>query len=113
MYSQLVAYGDPAVMKVVAAAKNLQVVALGHERLTDVVDFFRFLWLASPHAEDHVTVNVAFDLVTQVTFVAYKTRFFGVLKIISVALVNFSVDSLLDPHDLIDKPTRQKTMLDW
>ena len=57
-------------MQIVASAEDLQVVALWHESLTDVVDLLWLLRLASAHTENDVTVNVALDAITEVTLVA-------------------------------------------
>lgn len=102
--SQLIAYGAPSVMQVVATSKNLKEVSLWHEGFANVVNFFRLLGLAAPHAEYHVAVNAAFDAISQVTLVANKASFFRVLKVVAVAFVDLAVNGLLDPDDLIDKP---------
>ena len=104
MKSQLVANGDPTIMQVVSSAKDLEVVPLGHQGLTDFVHFLRLLRLTSPHWEYDITVNVAFDFIAQVSLVADEHRLFGMLQVISVPFVDLAVDSLLYPNNLIDQP---------
>ena len=52
--SKLVSDGDPAIVEVVTAAENLEVVAVGHEGLRYLVYFFWLLRLPTTLTEDDV-----------------------------------------------------------
>jgi len=41
--SELISNGDPAVVQVVSAAKDLHVIAVGNQSLCQVINLFRFL----------------------------------------------------------------------
>ena len=90
-------------MKIVSASKNLQIVALWDERLNDVVHLLRLLRLTSAHAEDDIAVDAAFDSVAEIALVADEAGLFGMLKIVAVALIDLTIDGLLDPYDFVDK----------
>ena len=91
-------------MKIVSAAKDLQVVAMGHQGLAYVVHLFRLLRLASAHAEDDVAVDAADEAVPEVSLVADEARLLRMLQVVAVSFVDLAVNGLLDPDDLIDKP---------
>jgi hypothetical protein len=56
--SELIANGDPTVVKVVPSPKYLEVVPVGHQRFCNLVDLLRLLRLTSPLAEDDITLDV-------------------------------------------------------
>ena len=105
--SELIANSDPAVVQVVAPTKYLQVVALGYQRLADIVDLFGLLGLSTPHAEDYVAVDAASNPIAQITLVAHKARLLGMLQVIAMPLVDLSVDGLLHPDDLVYQPSHK------
>ena len=90
-------------MKIVTASEDLQIVALGDERLNDVVHLLWLLRLTSTHAEDDIAVDAAFDSVAEIALVADEAGLFGMLKIVAVALIDLTIDGLLDPYDFVDK----------
>ena len=102
--SQLIAYGAPSIMQVVATAKDFKEVSLGHQGFANVVDFFRLLRLATSHAEYHIAVYAAFDAISQVTLITNKASFFRMLQVVTMTFVDLAVHGLLDPNNLIDKP---------
>ena len=91
-------------MQIVSPTKDLQIVALWYESLTNVVDLLWLLRLASAHTENDVTVNVALDAVSEVALVANEACFLCMLQVVTMALVDLAVDRLLDPHYLVDEP---------
>lgn len=90
-------------MKVVTSAKDLQVVPIGNQALSNLVDFFWLLRLTSAHAEDDIRLDLVLDLyVDGASFETNEARFFGVLEVVAVTFGNLAVDCLLDPGDLVD-----------
>lgn len=75
--------------------------SVGHQGLRHLVDLFGLLTLATTLREDYVADDIFLN-VGHVALVADQTGFLRVLQIIAVALANFSVDSLLDPHHFVD-----------
>ena len=102
--SEFIANGDPAVVEVVAASKDLEIVAIGHESLCNLVNLLWFLTLAAPLAEDHIAFNVESGLLVNVAFDTHEAGLLGVLEIIAVPLGYLPVHSLLHPRDLVHKP---------
>ena len=89
-------------MQVVSSAKDLEVVALRHQSLADVVDLLGLLGLTTAHGEDNIAVDVVLDSVTKVALVTNQTGLLGVLQVVSMAFVDFAIHCLLDPDDLIN-----------
>lgn len=91
-------------MQVVTPPEDLQVVALGHEGLADVINLLRLLRLASTHGEDDVAVDAAFDAIAEVALVPHEACLLSVLQIVAMALVDLAVNGLFDPHNLVNEP---------
>ena len=89
-------------MQVVPSAKDLKVVAVRYQSLCNIVNFFRLLALSSPLAKNDIGFNVSTNAL-RVAFETDKASFFGVLQVVAVALGDFTVNCLLDPHDFIDQ----------
>lgn len=100
--SQFVAYRDPPVVQVVASTEDLEVVAIGAQRFSDLVDLLRFLTLSSSLAEDNVG-HVAHRPLFRLALDTNKASLLCVLQIEAVALRNPAIDGLLDPCDLVDE----------
>ena len=90
-------------MQVVSSPEYLHVETVRHERLSQVVDLFRLLRLASSLRKDNICHKVEAAVFGRVAFDSNQARFLGVLKVEAVALGDLAVDCLLDPGDLIDK----------
>ena len=101
--SQLISNGDPSIVKVVPAAEYLEIVAVGYQRFSYLVDFLRLLTLAAPLTEDYITLYVEAGLVRDIAPHTHKTSLLRMLEIVAVTLCNLSIHSLLDPHYLIHK----------
>ena len=90
-------------MQVVSSGEYLEEVTIRDKRFAYLIDFFWFLRLTSTHAEDDIAVDAAFDSVAEIALVADEAGLFGMLKIVAVALIDLTIDGLLDPYDFVDK----------
>lgn len=88
-------------MQIVSSAKDFKVVAVGNERLREIVYLFGFLGLTSSHTEDHVSVYIEVGLASDVAFDANQASLFGMLEVKAVALGNLAVHGLLDPGHFV------------
>ena len=99
--SDLVTNGHPLFPQIVSSSKNLQIVPVGHQFLYILVYLFWLLTLTPSVAEYHISSHSLLQFV-RISFNTYQTGLLCMLKIISVSLGNFSVNSLLDPSDRVN-----------
>lgn len=97
--SNLVADSDPFLSQVVSPSEDLQVVAVGHQLVDILIDFFGLLTLPSPIAENDILSHSPSNFGSHVALDADEAGLLGVLEVIAVSLGNFAVDGLLDPGD--------------
>jgi hypothetical protein len=90
-------------VEVVSSAKDLKVVSIRNKRLSYVINLLRFLGLTSSLRKNDVGFDVENSINSHITFYAYKTCLFCMLKIEAVAFCYLSIDSLLYPSNLVDK----------
>lgn len=101
--SELISNGHPPIMKIIPSAENLQIVSIRHESLSHIIDLLRFLGLASPHVENHVSLDVEEGLLSDITFDADQAGFLCMLEVVAMALGNLTVNCLLDPGNLVNQ----------
>lgn len=104
--SQLISNGDPSIVKIVPAAEYLEIVAVGYQGLSYLVDLLRLLTLAAPLTEDYITLYVEAGLVRDIAPHTHKTSLLRMLEIVAMTLCNLSIHSLLYPRYLIHKPIK-------
>jgi hypothetical protein len=90
-------------MKVVPAAEDLKIIAVGYKSLSDLIDLFWLLRLSSPLTEYDIALDVEAGFVRDVAANTNKAGLFGMLKIVAVPLCNLAIYSLLNPGNFIDE----------
>mmetsp|Transcript_6223 Transcript_6223/g.13605 ORF Transcript_6223/g.13605 Transcript_6223/m.13605 type:complete len:364 (+) Transcript_6223:461-1552(+) len=100
----LVTHRHPEVTQVVLARKNLQVAAIRHQLLNQLVDLLGLLALAPPLREDDVAAHPPQGGAGgAVPPLAHQAHLLGVLQVVAVALGHAPVDCHLHPHNLVHK----------
>ena len=90
-------------MKIVSPAEYLEIVAIGHQCLSDIVDLLRLLTLSPSLGEDHIGLNVEVGLVPDIALHANEAGLLGMLQIEAMALGDLAVDGLLYPGYLVNQ----------
>jgi len=90
-------------VQIVASTEDLEIVPVGNKCLSDLIYLLGFLRLATSLTEDHIGLNVEASLGIDVPLHADKTSLLSMLQIVAVTLSYLSIDSLLDPGDLINE----------
>ena len=104
--SEFISDGYPAIVEIVASAKDLKVVSVRYQTFCDIVDFLWLLRLASTLTKYHISHYIESSILIwhfqDGAFGANQARFLSVLKIVPMTFGNFSIDSLLYPRYLVD-----------
>lgn len=90
-------------MQVVSSSKDLQVEAVGHQGLCNVVDLLWLLALAAALAEDDVCLDVELSSFGHVALNSNEAGFLGMLQVVPVTLGDLAVYCLLHPGNLVNE----------
>lgn len=90
-------------MKVVPAAEDLKIIAVGNKSLSNLIYLFWLLRLTSPLTEYDIALDVEAGFVRDIAANTNKAGLFGMLKIVAVPLGNLAIYSLLNPGNFIDE----------
>lgn len=101
--SQFITNGHPSVVQVVPPSEYLKIEAIWNHSLSDIVNFFRFLRLASSLTENHVCFYIESGTFAHISLDSDKAGLLGVLQVVTMAFGDLTVDCLLDPGYFIYK----------
>ncbi len=89
-------------MQVITPTKDLTVVPVRSKCFHNLINFFRLLGLATPLTENDVSCDATCEIF-QITFVANQTGLLCMLQIVPMAFGDFSINSLFNPSNFINK----------
>jgi len=95
-------------VEVVSSRKDLKVISVGHKSLCYLIDLLWFLTLSASIGEHYVALHVEAHSDTlghdfRVSLEPDKAKLLCMLKVVPMAFGDLTVDSLLDPVNLINQ----------